>query len=168
MKHLHHLLLLPFLLVSTVFLSAEEPNTFTREEISETAALELTRAAIAEARKRDEVIAVAVTDLGGHLIAFLRMDEAKPAVVQIAIGKAYSSSIYRATTGKLWEISQPGEPAFGLQTHPGTITFQGGVPIMKDGQVIGGLGVSGAAAHVDGEIAHAAAEQVFGAQSVGE
>lgn len=144
--------------------TAPSSHTFVREEISEEAATKLVEAAVVEARKRGETIAVAVCDLGGHLIAFLRMDEAKPAVVQIAIGKAYSAAIYRATTGKLWEISQPGAEAYGVQTHPGTITFKGGIPVMYEGKVIGGLGISGAAAQVDEEMALSAAKTVFGSE----
>ncbi len=110
------------------------------------------------------MIAVAVCDLGGHPIAFLRMDEAKPAVVQIAIDKAYSSAIYRASTGVLQELAQPGAMAYGLASVPRTITFQGGIPITVDGAVVGGIGVSGAAADVDEAIALAAVEKVFGKQ----
>lgn len=161
MKHLPHLLL-PLLI--TTHLSGEEPKTFTRVEITKDAALEVVEAAIADAEKRNEIIAVAVCDLGGHLIAFARMDEAKPAVVKIAIDKAYSSAIYRATTGKLWEISQPGEPASGLAAVDRTITFQGGVPVNFEGAVVGGVGVSGAAAHIDEEIALSAVGKIFGKQ----
>jgi uncharacterized protein GlcG (DUF336 family) len=163
MRHLHHFLLLPFL-ISGAILSAEEPKTFTRAEITKDAALEVVEAAIAEAEKRKEGIAVVVCDLGGHLIAFARMDEAKPAVVKIAMDKAHSSAIYRATTGKLWEILQPGEPASGLAAVDRTITFQGGIPVMHEGVVVGGVGVSGAAAQVDEEIALVAVEKVFGEQ----
>jgi len=143
---------------------AEDKPTFTRAEITKDAALAVVEAAVAEAEKRDEVIAVAVCDLGGHLIAFARMNEAKPAVVKIAIDKAYSSAIYRATTGELQEISLPGEPAYGLAAVDRTITFQGGIPVKFDGAVVGGVGVSGAAAHVDEEIAIVAVENVFGQQ----
>jgi uncharacterized protein GlcG (DUF336 family) len=157
-------LLTSFVLASLSDVRAEDTKTFTRAEITKDAALKVVQAVIAEAEKRDEVIAVAVTDLGGHLIAFARMDAAKPAVVKIAIDKAYSSAIYRATTGKLQEISLPGEPAYGLQAVNRTITFQGGIPVHDKGVIVGGVGVSGAAAHIDEEIALAAVEQVFGKQ----
>lgn len=152
------------LLGTSATVRAGEKPTFTRAEITQAAALEVVNSAVAEAEKRGEVIAVAVTDLGGHLIAFARMNEAKPAVVQIAIDKAYSSAIYRATTGKLQDISLPGEPAYGLQAVERTITFQGGIPVKFEDTVVGGVGVSGAAAHIDEEIALVAVEKVFGKQ----
>jgi len=153
-----------FLGTLTLVHADENKPTFQRAEITRTAALEVVEAAIAEAEKRGEVIAIAICDLGGHLIAFARMDEAKPAVVKIATDKAYSSAIYRATTGKLQEISLPGEPAYGLAAVDRTITFQGGIPVKFDGAIVGGVGVSGAAAHVDEEIALVAVEKVLGRQ----
>jgi len=165
MKNLCHLLLLPFLFSTAAIAQEKSPPTFSRAEITRTAALKMIESAIADAEKRKEVVAVAVCDLGGHLIAFARMDDAKPAVVQIATDKAYSSAIYRATTGKLWELSQPGAEGHGLQNVPRTITMKGGVPVKHNGVVIGGIGVSGAAAQVDEDIAQKAAETVFGSQN---
>ncbi len=164
--------LLLFALIGTLASSIAEDEkpttTFQREEISYEAALAVIDEAFVEAEKRGEVFAVAVADLGGHLIAFARMDEAKPAVVQIAIDKAYSSAIYRATTGKLQEISLPGEPAYGLSAVDRTITFQGGIPVLVGGTVVGAVGISGAPAHVDEEIALAAVKNIFGKQEVSE
>lgn len=104
---------------------------------------------VAQAEKAKTPVCIAVTDPGGCLIALHRMDGAKPAVVGVAIDKAHSAAIYRATTGKLHEISQPGAEAYGLQARPGVATFQGGVPITVQDQHLGGLGVSGAAAADD-------------------
>jgi uncharacterized protein GlcG (DUF336 family) len=124
--------------------------------ITSEGAQKLIQSVVTQAKERKVVVCIAVTDPGGCLIALHRMDGAKPAVVGVAIDKAYSAAIYRATTGKLQQISQPGAEAYGLQSRPGVATFQGGVPITFKDQHLGGLGVSGAAAVDDEAMALAA------------
>lgn len=121
---------------------------------------------IAAARKKAEEmklkVNIAVADDGGHLIAFARMDGARPASVYTAITKATASATLRAPTGPL----PPGtkEPDVWLnlslqiasQMSGGKITtLYGGVPIIVDGQVIGAVGVGGGTGEQDAEIAGA-------------
>ena len=132
----------------------------TEPVITAAGAQRLIASIVAQAEKAKTPVCIAVTDPGGCLIALHRMDGAKPAVVGVAIDKAHSAAIYRATTGKLQEISQPGAEAYGLQARPGVATFRGGVPITLKDQHLGGLGVSGAAAADDEVMALQAIESL--------
>jgi uncharacterized protein GlcG (DUF336 family) len=87
-------------------------------------------------------VSMAISDAGGHLLAFHRMDDAMLASVQIAIDKAYTSVFGKMSTGNLGMAFHSGE-LVPLFFHERWITFNGGYPIKKDGQILGGIGVSG-------------------------
>jgi uncharacterized protein GlcG (DUF336 family) len=87
-------------------------------------------------------VSIAIADAGGHLLAFHRMDDAMMASVQIAIDKAYTSVFGKMSTGNLGMAFHSGE-LVPLFFHERWITFNGGYPIKKEGQILGGLGVSG-------------------------
>jgi len=105
---------------------------------------------------------IAVVDDGGHLIAFARMDGARPASVYTALTKATTAATFRQPTGPI----PPGTSApdlllnLSLQNAAAAsggklTTLPGGVPIMVDGQVIGGVGVGGGTGEQDAEVAKA-------------
>ena len=69
-----------------------------------------------------------------------------PALVTIdfAAGKAYAAAAWQLPTSALMGIAQPGEPGFGINTvNPRYVLATGGVPVVRDGVVVGGIGVSG-------------------------
>lgn len=103
---------------------------------------------------------LAVTDVHGNLIAFGRMDGAWAMAIDLATNKAYTSGTTGFPTSGLGQIAQPGQVAYGiaLADKGRAIIFAGGVPLMKDGELLGGVGVSGALANQDEEVAKAAAE----------
>lgn len=110
------------------------------------AAEQLIDRAFAHAKKLGKSVCIAVVDDGGFLIAFRRMDDTNPAAGQIAIDKAYTAAVSHIATHKWQEIMQNDEPLrIGV---PGVvhrmITYGGGQPIVVDGQIIGGIGSSGA------------------------
>src|SRR5690606_16031288 len=82
--------------------------------------------------------------VGGWPIALRRMDGGKPPSVEIAINKAFTAACHRRPT-HTYTNAQPNEEAFGIMTqHGGRFTiFVGGWPIEVDGEVVGGVGVSG-------------------------
>ena len=100
---------------------------------------------------------IAVMDAGRNLVAFHRMDGAWVASTDIAIDKAFTSAGRGLTTRKIGEMAQPGQPLFGINTTNGgrIVIFAGGVPLMRDGQVIGAVGVSGGTVDEDEEVAKA-------------
>jgi uncharacterized protein GlcG (DUF336 family) len=115
-------------------------------------------AAIAEAAELGVRISVAVVDGGGNLKAFLRMDGAEIAGPILAQDKAFTAVAVRCATGELAEFTQPGQPLYGLNVGAGgrLVIYGGGVPLIKDGVVAGGVGVSGCV-EVDDDVACAMA-----------
>jgi uncharacterized protein GlcG (DUF336 family) len=108
----------------------------------------------AATRRADELgvrVSIAVVDEGGNLKAFLRMDGAEIAGPILAQDKAYTAVAVRCATHELAEFTQPGQPLFGLHTGAGgrLVIYGGGVPLVRDGEVAGGVGVSGSAAVAD-------------------
>lgn len=95
-----------------------------------------------EAIKQGVPMAMAISDSGGNLLAFHRMDNAMLASTQIALDKAYTSVYGKQPTVNFGSSYKSGE-LVPLFFHERWITFPGGYPIKKDGVLIGGLGVSG-------------------------
>ena len=96
-----------------------------------------------------------VCDSGGNLVCTMRDDDAFLASVDIATNKAYTSVSLKMSTKQLAPLCQPGAPLYGIQfTNGGKIVvFGGGVPLKRDGQIVGGLGVSGGSAQQDTDLA---------------
>jgi uncharacterized protein GlcG (DUF336 family) len=102
---------------------------------------------------------IAVVDRGGNLVALARMDNCLLAALDVAVGKAFTAVAMRMKTGDLAGAVQPGAPLYGLAVahQPrNLVTISGGVPVAADGEVAGGLGVSGGSPDQDGIVADAA------------
>ena len=116
---------------------------------------------IASARQKAEEISVpmciAVTDESGNLIAFERMDGAKTTSIDLAIDKSYAAAGVRKGTDALGEVSQPGNPAYGLSSTLGgrMVVVAGGLPVFSNGEVVGAIGVSSGSPAQDLEVAKA-------------
>ena len=109
------------------------------------------------ARRMGQPMNIAVMDAGRNLVAFHRMDGAWVASTDIAIDKAFTSAGRGLTTRKIGEMAQPGQPLFGINTTNGgrIVIFAGGIPLMRDGEVVGAVGVSGGTVDEDHEVAEA-------------
>jgi uncharacterized protein GlcG (DUF336 family) len=103
---------------------------------------------------------IAVVDEGNNLVAFQRMDGAWLGSIDIAHGKAYTARAFNMPTKDLAPLCQPGQPLFGLQaSNDGRlIIFAGGIPLERDGEVVGAIGVSGGSVEQDQEVAEAGAQ----------
>jgi uncharacterized protein GlcG (DUF336 family) len=101
---------------------------------------------------------VAVVDAGGHLVAFLRQDGALIGSIDLAINKAKTARLFDKTTAHLSDLSQPGEPLFGIQqSNSGKIViFGGGLPVVMGGQIVGAVGASAGSVEQDIVVAEAA------------
>ncbi len=110
-----------------------------------------------KARQMGQPMNIAVMDAGRNLVAFHRMDGAWVASTDIAIDKAFTSAGRGLTTRKIGEMAQPGQPLFGINTTNGgrIVIFAGGIPLMRDGEVAGAIGVSGGTVDEDHEVAEA-------------
>jgi glc operon protein GlcG len=119
-------------------------------------AKELASAAEAKARANDWKVSIAIVDDAGRLLYFQRMDQTGNATVDVALAKAQHAVNYRRPTGFHQELLEKGN--FVVLALPDGMPIEGGLPLMTEGKVVGGIGVSGAASNEDGQIAKAAAD----------
>lgn len=114
-------------------------------------------AAVAEAERLGVRVNVALVDGGGVLVAFLRMPGAPLHSVDIAIDKAYTAASFGLPTSRWTEVLKTHSAAVreGLVLRPRFIAFGGGLPVRDEGQLVGGIGVSGASEQQDEAIARA-------------
>jgi uncharacterized protein GlcG (DUF336 family) len=103
---------------------------------------------------------IAVADAGGNLVAHVRMDGAWMGSIDISIKKAWTSRAFDIETKELAPLSQPGKDFFGIHaSNDGKVMiFAGGIPLKKDGKVVGAVGVSGGSGKQDHEVAEAGAK----------
>lgn len=108
---------------------------------------------------------IAITDAGGSLIAFERMDGGKVTSITIAIDKSFTASGAKKATHEYGEASQPGKPAYGIAAAIGgrLMVVGGGLPVMVGGQCVGGIGVSSGTPDQDREVAQAGVHAIAGA-----
>ena len=102
---------------------------------------------------------IAVADAGGNLVSHVRMDGAWIGSIDISQKKAYTSRAFDIETKDLASHSQSGQQFFGIHaSNSGKIMiFAGGIPLKKDGQVVGAVGVSGGSGEQDHSLAEAGA-----------
>lgn len=123
--------------------------------------IEDARVLIAGARTRAEAIGVpmciAITDEGGNLVAFERMDGGKVTSTIIAIDKSFTASGAKKATHDYGEVSQPGKPAYGIASAIGgrLMVVAGGLPVVVEDEVVGGIGVSSGTPAQDRDVAQA-------------
>jgi uncharacterized protein GlcG (DUF336 family) len=117
--------------------------------------------AAAEAKAADigQPMNIAVADAGGNLIAHVRMDGAWLGSIDISIKKAYTARAFDIATRDLANHSQSGGQFFGIHaSNDGKIMiFAGGIPLKRDGKVVGAIGVSGGSGEQDHAVAEAGA-----------
>ncbi|WP_088280053.1 heme-binding protein [Ideonella sp. A 288] len=111
--------------------------------------------ALAEARKMNIPMAVAVVDTAGQLVAFERLDNTQTASVAVAQDKAVSAAMYRRPTKVFQDVLAAGGTGLRVLTLRGANAVEGGLPVMVDGKVVGGIGVSGGSSEQDGVVAKA-------------
>jgi glc operon protein GlcG len=97
---------------------------------------------VAEAKKRNWKLNLAIVDSGGHLVSFNRMDGAQLASIAISEHKARAAVIYRRET-KSFEKSVNLDHTLSVLSLDGVIASRGGIPIIVDGKIIGAVGCSG-------------------------
>lgn len=131
-------------------------------KLTQAAAEEIVAAALKQGQSLGKALSVAVVDAGGFLKLVTRSDGARPLTPNIAITKAYSAAVMERPTKMLknWAESNPGFFAqlSTMGTHP-IVATDGGVTIKRDGEILGGLGISGGTAEEDQQIC----DEVLGA-----
>jgi glc operon protein GlcG len=144
-------------LAAAVLLAAVSVAAESRPSLSTSEAKRVAAAAVAEARRVGAPSgAIAVVDDGGHLLYLERLANTFPAAAPIAIEKARTAAVFRRPTADFESAVNGGRVAFVANKE--ALPLQGGVPLLVDGQVVGAIGVSGAAsAQQDSDLAKAGA-----------
>jgi uncharacterized protein GlcG (DUF336 family) len=113
--------------------------------------------AIAEAKKNNWTMAVAIVDPAGDLVYFEKMDETQVGSTQIAIDKARSAARFKRPTRVFQEALAAGGAGVRMLGLTGAVPVDGGVPLLRDGKVVGAIGCSGGTSEQDGVCANAGA-----------
>jgi uncharacterized protein GlcG (DUF336 family) len=139
------------LIAFTAGASAQDRRPDYGPAVDVAAAKKIAAGVIGECQKNSWNVAVAVVDTHGFLVYFERMENTQTASMDIAIGKAKSAATYRRPTRVFMDTINKGGPA--TATLPGVFASPGGLPIMVDGKVTGGVGVSGVTGDQDEQCA---------------
>nr|WP_170856998.1 heme-binding protein [Algoriphagus locisalis] len=111
----------------------------------------------AEAKSKAEGwnMVIVVLDAGGHMISLRKMDGVQLGSIDVALGKAKTAVYFKRPT-KVFEDMMKAEGGARIATLPNAVAIEGGLPILKDGIVVGAIGISGASSAQDGIVAAAA------------
>ena len=113
--------------------------------------------ALAEARKNNWLMAVAIVDTSGNLIYFEKMDGTQIASANIAVDKARSAAQFKRPTKALQDALAAGGDGLRILGLPGAVPVEGGIPLVAGGKIVGAIGVSGGTSAQDAQCATAGA-----------
>jgi glc operon protein GlcG len=130
---------------------AQEPTPY-GTAISLDQARKIMVAAEAEAKKQQWPVAIAVVDSAGFLVLFQRLDNTQLGSVEVAQQKAKTAVMYRRPTKAFEDRLAQGGADLKLLKLPG-LPLEGGIPIVHEGKIIGGIGVSGVQSNQDAQVA---------------
>src|SRR5947209_6898615 len=114
-------------------------------------------AALAEARKNNWTMAVAIVDGNGDLVYYEKMDNTQLGSSQVSINKARSAARFKRPTKAFQDALAAGGGGLRILGLEGAVPVEGGVPIIIDGKIVGAIGVSGDTSDHDGVCANAGA-----------
>ena len=141
------------LLVGASFSDAQTMSYGT--SITADAARKIAAPAIAEARKNNWTMAIAIVDIAGELVYFERMDDVQIGSVDVAISKARSAARFKRPTKAFQDALAAGGEGLRILALDGAIPVEGGVLLMQGGKIVGAIGVSGGTSAQDGQVAAA-------------
>ena len=113
--------------------------------------------ALAEARKNNWAMAVAIVDTAGNLVYFEKMDETQTGSVAVAIAKARSAALFKRPTKAFQDTLAAGGEGLRILKLENAVAVDGGVPLVMDGKIVGAIGLSGGTSQQDGQCAQAGA-----------
>ncbi len=114
--------------------------------------------ALAEARKNNWTMAVAIVDTAGNLVYFEKMDGTQSGSVAVAIAKARSAALFKRPTKAFQDTLAAGGDGLRVLRLEGAMPIEGGLPLVVDGKVVGAIGLSGGTSQQDGQCAKAGAD----------
>jgi glc operon protein GlcG len=141
------------LTVVTMGVAVRADQLATKKTLTLAIAKQVAAASEAEATKNKWIQVIAILDDGGNLIYLERMDDSQLGSLDVALAKAKSALYFKRPTKAFQDqVAAGGNNILKL---PNAIANEGGVPLMADGKVIGAIGISGATAQQDGQVAAA-------------
>ena len=114
--------------------------------------------ALAEARKNDWTMAVAIVDPAGNLVYFEKMDGTQMGSVTVAIDKARSAALFKRPTKAFQDTLAAGGEGLRILRLRNAVPVEGGIPLVVEGTLVGAIGVSGGTSQQDGQCAKAGAD----------
>jgi glc operon protein GlcG len=113
--------------------------------------------AVAEARKNNWYMAVAVVDPSGTLVYYEKMDNTQIGSAHVAVEKARTAALFKRPSKAFQDLVAGGGPGLRILGLPNAVPIEGGVPLLAEDQIVGAIGVSGDSSDHDGLCAQAAA-----------
>jgi glc operon protein GlcG len=136
---------------------AQMPNPYglsiSVEDAKKAAALSL-----AEAKKNNWTVAVAIVDPSGNLVYYEKMDNTQLGSANVSVDKARSAALFKRPTKAFQDALAAGGDGLRLLRLQGAIPIEGGFPLLADGKIVGAIGVSGATSAQDAQCAKAGAD----------
>lgn len=126
--------------------------------VSVESAKKLAAVALAEARKNNWSMAVAVVDPSGTLVYYEKMDNTQTGSADVAIAKARTASLYKRSSKVFQDMVAAGGSGLRILGLPNAVPIEGGIPLIVDGKIVGAIGVSGDSADHDSICAQAGAD----------
>ena len=148
------LVLVPCLLAGAF---AQMPNPY-GQSISVEDAKKAAALVVAEAKKNNWTMAVAIVDPSGNLVYYEKMDNTQLGSANISVDKARSAALFKRPTKAFQDALATGGENLRILRLQGTIPVEGGFPLLLDGKIVGGIGVSGATSAQDAQCAKAGAD----------
>jgi len=151
-----HLLLATAAMLACATVATSQTMSYGPNITAETAK-KLAAPAIAEARKNNWNMAIAIVDTAGDLVYFEKMDDTQAGSVQIAQSKARSAARFKRATKVFQDGLAAGGVGLRLLALEGAVPVEGGIPLVSGGKIVGAIGASGGTSEQDGMVAQAGA-----------
>jgi glc operon protein GlcG len=160
----HTLITVCVLLAAAALLPARmaaqgQPNMY-GTSITADQAKTVAAAAVAEARKNQWTMAVAIVDTAGDLVYFEKMDNTQVGSINVAIEKARASARFKRPTKAFQDALAAGGEGWRILSLEGAVAVEGGLPLIVGGKIVGAIGASGGSSQQDGVTAAAGAGQL--------
>lgn len=125
--------------------------------ITAEAAKKIAVPALAEARKNNWTMAIAIVDTAGDLVYFEKMDDTQVGSTEVAVAKARSAARFKRPTKAFQDALAAGGEGLRILALQGAVPVEGGIPLVVGGKIVGAIGASGGTSQQDGVVAQAGA-----------
>jgi glc operon protein GlcG len=142
---------------STAAIALAQAPTMYGPSINADTAKKVAAPAVAEAKKNNWTMAVAIVDTAGELVYFEKMDDTQVGSVDVSIDKARSAARFKRPTKAFQDGLAAGGAGLRLLGLNGAVPVEGGIPLMVGGKIVGAIGCSGGTSEQDGQCAQAGA-----------